>query len=302
VLSNGKQWLLGDAITYAAQQFDAAQLYYGHGTDNAIDEASWLLLHALGLSPVEQPNYDMPLSEQQLANCNEILDKRIKARLPAAYLTGEAWFAGLRFKSDERALVPRSPLAEYIMHNFFDMLGEKAQPRILDWCTGGGWIAIACAYAREDAAITASDISNDALALASENIQLHNVQSQVQLVESSLFDEFAKQNNQLNNKFDLIISNPPYVDASDLSDMAQEFHHEPQLGLAAGEDGLDLVRDMLVQAPDYLTDNGLLVVEVGNSAAALEAAFPHLPFLWLEFSHGGSGVFALTRQELLLPG
>lgn len=296
MLSNEKQWQLGDAIQFAAQQFDCAQLYYGHGTDNAIDEATWLMLHALGLSPIEQPDYSLHLDEQQLVSCNAILTQRIQQRLPAAYLTGEAWFAGLRFKSDERALVPRSPLAEYIMHDFFGMLGEKAQPQILDLCTGGGCIAIACAYAREDAVIAASDISDSALALASENLQLHNLQDQVRLVQSSLFDRFSSSQ----DTFDLIISNPPYVDARDISDMAQEFHHEPQLGLAAGEDGLDLVRIMLEQAPNFLSDNGLLVVEVGNSAAALEAAFPHFPFLWLEFSHGGSGVFALTKQELLM--
>ncbi len=294
VLSTDKKLHLGDAIRLAAQAFEAAQLYYGHGTDNAIDEASWLLLHALKLSPVTEPDYEMLLSDEQIANCNDILTKRIEERQPAAYLTGEAWFAGLRFKSDDRALVPRSPLAEFIMDDFFDMLGNNDAPRILDLCTGGGCIAIACAYAREDAAVTGSDISEKALALAAENVHLHNVQLQVQLVHSGLFD-------QLSDKFDLIISNPPYVDQSDIHAMAEEFHHEPQLGLLAGEDGLDLVRDMLAQAPDYLTDNGLLVVEVGNSAAALEAAFPHLPFLWLEFSHGGSGVFVLTRQELLTP-
>ena len=292
VLSTDEKLQLGDAIKLAAQAFDAAQLYYGHGTDNAIDEASWLLLHALGLSPVSEPDYEMLLTSEQVASCNEILTKRIELRQPAAYITGEAWFAGLRFKSDDRALVPRSPLAEFITEDFFDRLANQSAPRILDLCTGGGCIAIACAYARENAVITASDISESALALAAENVQLHNVLSQVHLVHSGLFD-------QLNDKFDLIISNPPYVDASDINAMAKEFHHEPQLGLVAGEDGLDLVRDMLVQAPDYLTDNGLLVVEVGNSAAALEAAFPHLPFLWLEFSHGGSGVFVLTRQELL---
>ncbi|MEE9335361.1 MAG: 50S ribosomal protein L3 N(5)-glutamine methyltransferase [Granulosicoccaceae bacterium] len=294
VLSTDKKLQLGDAIRLAAQAFEAAQLYYGHGTDNAIDEASWLLLHALGLSPLSEPDYDMLLNNEQVHSCNEILTKRIDQRLPAAYLTGEAWFAGLRFKSDDRALVPRSPLAEFIMNDFFNMLGGNEAPRILDLCTGGGCIAIACAYAREDAIVTGSDISEDALALAAENVQLHNVQSQVQLLHSGLFD-------QLNDKFDLIVSNPPYVDENDINAMAEEFHHEPQLGLLAGEDGLDLVRDMLLQAPDYLSDNGLLVVEVGNSAAALEAALPHLPFLWLEFSHGGSGVFVLTRQELLTP-
>ena len=294
MLETDKKLQLGDAIRLAADAFEAAQLYYGHGTDNAIDEASWLLLHALGLSPVNEPDYEMLLNAEQIIRCNEILAKRIERRQPAAYITGEAWFAGLRFKSDNRALVPRSPLAELIVEDFFGLLSGKEAPRILDLCTGGGCIAIACAYAREGAIVTASDISEQALALAAENVQLHKVQSQVKLVHSGLFE-------QLNGRFDLILSNPPYVDQSDINAMAKEFHHEPQLGLVAGEDGLDLVRNMLAQAPDYLSDNGMLVVEVGNSATALEAAFPHLPFLWLEFSHGGSGVFVLTRQELLTP-
>ncbi len=285
---------LGDAIKQAAKTFDASQLYYGHGTDNAVDEASWLLLHTLNLSPVEPPDYSLVLNAQQIVRVNEVIAQRINTRQPAAYITGEAWFAGLRFKSDARALVPRSPLAEYITHDFFSMLDDVSEPRILDMCTGGGCIAIACAYAREDANIVASDISKDALELATENIALHELQSRVQLSQSNLFDS-------LNGRFDLIISNPPYVDQADLNVMADEFHHEPRLGLAAGVDGLDLVRIMLEQAPDYLNENGFMVIEVGNSAAALEEAYPHLPLLWLAFSHGGSGVFALTKQELLSP-
>ncbi len=292
VLHTSNPIQLGDAIKQAADAFVAAQLYFGHGTDNAVDEASWLLLYALGLSPVEQPDYAMLLNQSQIARCNEVLVTRIDTRQPAAYITGEAWFAGLRFKSDARALVPRSPLAEYIVDNFFDMLDEVSNPAILDLCTGGGCIAIACAYAREDATIVASDLSDEALALASENVEMHNLQDRVQLVRSSLFDELTGQ-------YDLIISNPPYVDADDLRSMAEEFHHEPALGLAAGDDGLDLVRIMLAQAPDYLNEDGLLVVEVGNSAQAIEAAFPHIPFLWLEFANGGSGVFVLRRHELL---
>lgn len=296
VLHEGNPLQLDDAIKQAADAFLAAQLYFGHGTDNATDEASWLLLHALGLSPVVPPDYTMLLDEEQIARCNEVLVKRIDTRQPAAYITGEAWFAGLRFKSDARALVPRSPLAEYITYNFFDMLDDVSTPSILDMCTGGGCIAIACAYACETATVVASDISGQALNLASENVEMHQLHDRVQLVNSNLFDS-------IDGKFDLIISNPPYVDANDIQSMADEFRHEPALGLEAGDDGLDLVRIMLAQAPDYLNHDGILVVEVGNSAQALETAFPHIPFLWLDFSHGGEGVFVLLRNELLLtPG
>lgn len=292
VLHEGNPLQLGDAIKQAADAFVAAQLYFGHGTDNATDEASWLILYALGLSPVVPPDYNMLLGEEQIARCNEVLATRINTRQPAAYITGEAWFAGLRFKSDARALVPRSPLAEYITYDFFDMLDEVSTPSILDLCTGGGCIAIACAYAREDATVVASDISVGALNLAAENVEMHQLQNRVQLIRSNLFEA-------IDGKFDLIISNPPYVDAEDIRSMADEFRHEPALGLEAGDDGLDLVRIMLAQAPDYLNDDGILVVEVGNSAQSIETAFPHIPFLWLEFSHGGGGVFVLSRHELL---
>jgi len=279
------------AIRAAAAEFERRVLCYGHGTDTAIDEASWLILHGMGLSPAEAPDYSMVLSEQQMQACNVLLQRRIDERVPAAYLTGQAWFAGHRFLCDSRALVPRSPLAEFINEQFYGVLDDMETPSILDLCTGGGCIAIACAHASTAATVHASDISPDALALAAENVSLHSLDDRVRLYEGSLFEPLDK-------RYDLIISNPPYVDAKDIAAMATEFSHEPILGLAAGTDGLDLVRVMLKSAPDFLNPGGALVVEVGNSWEALERAYPEIDFQWLEFDHGGLGVFIVYRDQL----
>ena len=283
--------VLGDAIRQSAAVFDAHGLSYGHGTDNAIDEASWLLLDVLGLSPLQAPDYQRPLNAEDCMHCNAAVLQRVTQRRPTAYLTGKAWFAGHEFRCDDRALVPRSPLAEWIARDFFGMLPEKPGLRLLDLCTGGGCIAIACAHALPGAQVDASDISADALCLAAENVELHGLQDRLRLLQGSLFDP-------VDGRYDLIISNPPYVDAGDIADMPAEFHHEPALGLASGPDGLDFVRQLLLEAEPYLGADGLLVVEVGNSAPALEAAYPMLPFTWLEFEQGGSGIFVLTRNEL----
>lgn len=287
----GSAFNIETAIRTAADQFKQNNLYFGHGTDTALDEASWLILHAMGLSPALEPDYAQTLSEAQITHCNKLLSRRITERIPAAYITGDTWFAGHRFLCDSRALVPRSPLAELINHQFFGLLDGVAQPDILDLCTGGGSIAIACAHAAPDAMVHASDLSSDALALAAENVALHQLQDRVKLFEGSLFEP-------LEQRYDLIISNPPYVDANDISAMPEEFLHEPLMGLAAGLDGLDLVRVMLSEAADYLTADGVLVVEVGNSWQALEAAYPNLDFGWVEFANGGDGVFVLRRNEL----
>ncbi len=292
VLPPDNEYTIESAIRLAAEAFEQHELHYGHGTDSAIHEASWLILHAMGLSPAIAPDYSRSLSKTQVDACNELLERRITQRIPAAYLTGQAWFAGHPFLSDERALVPRSPLAEFITDDFFGVIDSVESPRILDLCTGGGCIAIACALARPDAIVDASDLSPDALALAAENVQLHGLQDRVHLLEGSLFEPVSE-------RYSLIVSNPPYVDAADIAAMPSEFSHEPMMGLAAGEDGLDLVRQMLSEAADYLEPNGVLVVEVGNSAEALEAAYPQLDFGWLQFAQGGHGVFILTRDELL---
>ena len=292
VLAPDTQYTLELAIRTAAGVFDSHDLHYGHGTETAIDEASWLILHALGLSPAVEPDYAQSLSEMQASACEALLTRRIQERTPAAYLTGEAWFAGHRFLSDHRALVPRSPLAEFIAQDYFGLLEGTMAPRLLDLCTGGGCIAIACAHANELSQVDASDLSADALALARENVDLHQLQSRVQLLEGSLFEPVTET-------YSLILSNPPYVDAADIVAMPSEFSHEPMMGLAAGLDGLDLVRIMLREAATYLEPNGYLVVEVGNSGAALEDAYPEVPFGWLQFSQGGHGVFVLSREELV---
>lgn len=292
VLQAGIPITIESAIRSCAAAFDQHELVFGHGTDDALSEASWLVLHALSLSPLEQPNYKQLLSEPEIEQCNNIVARRIQERIPAAYITGKAYFAGLEFKSDVRALVPRSPLAEFITDDFFGVIDSSGISTVLDLCTGGGCIGIACAVELPNATVHASDLSLEALALAKENVELHQLQERVSLVQGSLFEN-------VNAKYDLIISNPPYVDKKDIDDMGKEFDHEPMMGLAAGEDGLDLVRVMLHQASDYLTDAGLLVVEVGNSAEALENAYPDIPFLWLEFDYGGTGIFALTRDEIV---
>lgn len=292
LLTPDGSYTIESAIRRCAAEFEKNALCFGHGTDTAIDEASWLILHAMGLSPAHQPDYSAVLSKEQCAACNVIVHKRITERTPAAYLTGQAWFAGHQFLSDERALVPRSPLAEFINDQFFGLLDGVEKPAILDLCTGGGCIAIACALASPDAIVHGSDISADALALAHENVNLHTLQSRVTLFQGSLFEP-------LTGRYDLIVSNPPYVDAQDIADMAEEFSHEPMLGLAAGNDGLDLVRIMLRDAAKHLNPGGFLIVEVGNSWQALEQAYSELDFAWLEFSNGGHGVFMLSREELL---
>lgn len=292
VLHPGMQLDIEGAIRASAAAFEQHHLVFGHGTDDAVSEASWLILHSLNLSPLQAPDYSRVLSDTEIDSCNAVVVRRIVDRVPAAYITGTAWFAGMVFRSDERALVPRSPLAEFILDDFFNLIDPTNTHSILDLCTGGGCIGIACAVNVPHAKVDASDLSLDALNLATENVELHQLQSRVTLIHSSLFEKIT-------NSYDLIISNPPYVDARDISEMGEEFGHEPLMGLAAGVDGLDLVRHMLHQASRFLNKNGVLVVEVGNSAQALEDAFPCVPFLWLEFDNGGSGIFAVTREELV---
>ncbi len=282
-----------DLIRWGASRFNAAGLHFGHGTDNAFSEASWLVLHALSLPlDLEGEWLDTRLTVAEREDAITLLQQRVELRKPAAYLTGEAWFCDLPFTVNESVLIPRSPIAELIRSGFAPWL--PAEPaRVLDLCTGSGCIGIACAYAFPDAEVVLSDISSDALSLAEANIARHGLNERVEAVRADLFDGLAEQ------RFDLIVSNPPYVDAEDMAALPPEYHHEPRLGLAAGDDGLDLVRRILADAPQYLSDDGVLVVEVGNSQPALEEAFPQVPFTWVEFEQGGHGVFVISRDELV---
>lgn len=281
-----------DFFRWAASKFIAAKLFYGHGTDNPWDEAEQLVLHAIHLNPPLANEWlDARLTKSERQRVVNNIRRRIEERVPAAYITNQAWFSGMPFFVDERVLVPRSPIAELIEKTFSPWLEAEPQ-HILDLCTGSGCIGIACAYAFPDAAVQLSDISFDALAVAEENIQQHDLADRVFAIQSDLFENLGGQ------RFGLIVSNPPYVDAEDMASLPVEYHAEPELGLASGEDGLDFTRRLLTEAEDHLTENGLLVVEVGNSWPALEAAYPQLPFVWVEFERGGHGVFVLRAADL----
>lgn len=283
---------LRDFIRWGTSEFKAADLYFGHGTDNAWDEAEHLVLHAVHLTPpLDSEWLGARLTRVERERVLHNLRRRIDERIPASYITHQAWFAELPFYVDERVLVPRSPIAELIQKQFSPWL-EQEPARILDLCTGGGCIGIACAYAFPDAEVQLSDISYDALAVAQENIERHELQDRVFAIQSDLFENLRGQ------QFDLIVSNPPYVDADDLASMPDEYHAEPEIGLGSGADGLDFTRRLLAEAKDLLTSNGVLIVEVGNSWPALEQAFPYLPFTWVEFERGGHGVFVLRKEDL----
>lgn len=282
-----------DYLRFAASSFNETGLYYGHGTDNAWDEAIALILPALHLPQNSNPLLlNSNLTKKECEKLTHLIEMRINDRIPVPYLTHQAWFAGLIYYVDERVLIPRSPIAELIDERFEPWISADRIHNILDLCTGSGCIAIACAKAFPDAHIDASDISPAALAVAKINVLRHEVEHQVELHTADLFKDLPQK------KYDIIVSNPPYVSQEEMSYLPREYLHEPRTSLSAGPDGLDFVSTILINASHYLTPHGILVVEVGNAETKLIEKLPQIPFLWLEFSHGDGGVFLLTAEQL----
>ncbi|MEN9471327.1 MAG: ribosomal protein glutamine methyltransferase [Pseudomonadota bacterium] len=284
---------LRDLLRWGLTQFNKADLFYGHGTDNAWDEIIYLILASLKLGATLNPVFlaaRLTLAERRLLV--ERIRQRVNERIPSAYLVNEARFAGLSFFVDTRVLIPRSPVAELIEQQFSPWISEDRINTILDIGTGSGCIAIACAYALPEARIDAVDNSKEALAVAAINVAAHKLQGQVNLIQSDLFQNLTSR------LYDIIISNPPYVDEEDFANLPLEYRHEPVAALAAGSDGLDLVVQLLKQAVKYLKSNGILIVEVGNSKEALIHRYPQIPFLWLEFECGDAEIFLLTQEQL----
>lgn len=285
---------LRDLMRFAVSRFNEAELFFGHGTDNAWDEAAYLLLHTLHL-PVDQlePYMEARLTSAERSAALKIIRRRITERLPAAYLTHEAWLGEFRFYVDERVIVPRSHIAELLREQFTPWVNDPwAVGRVLDLCTGSGCLAILAAHAFPEAMVDAIDISPDALAVSKTNVNDYGLDERIRLIQS---DAFAAVPNE---KYDIIISNPPYVNAESMAGLPEEYRREPQLALASGEDGLDFVRILLKQAPQHLNPDGILVVEIGNNKDELERAFPKLSFVWLDTSAGDRFVFMLRRKDL----
>jgi ribosomal protein L3 glutamine methyltransferase len=291
---DGQLSSIRDFILWGERRFIDAELFFGHGTDNALDESA-----ALVLKVVEQPYglseeaFDIELSERQKMQVTELVEKRIKERQPIAYLVGEAMFAGLPYYVDERVLVPRSPIAELILEQFSPWVVADKVNNILDLCTGSGCIAIACSHAFPSVAVDAVDLSTDALDVCRINIDKHEKIDKVKAIESDLFDSLV------GHRYDIIVSNPPYVCIAEWEALPEEFHYEPDMGFKGGESGLDLVDKILNEAASHLNPNGILIVEVGSSAEALLEKYPMVPFCWLEFEFGGDGVFLLTAEQLI---
>ncbi len=284
---------LGDVLQEVHAALESADLYYGHGTDNAWDEAVCLVLCGANL-PIDsgQEVLAIPLDQTALTKIREWTRRRIEERLPLPYLTGRAWFAGLEFKVVPGTLIPRSPIAELIEQQFAPWCVQPPE-HVLDLCTGGGCIAAAIAYHLPESQVDGVDLDPAAVELARENVRKLRLESRVNIYLGDLFSPVEGK------QYDLIVSNPPYVDAQDMENLPEEYRHEPVHALAAGDDGLDLVHRILHSAHRYLKPNGALIVEVGNSAEALMNAYPSVPFVWIEFARGGDGVFFLSREDLV---
>ena len=285
---------VGDLIKRGARRLKRAKVFYGHGTDNAVDDAAALVFHALNLShDLGDAAYRKRVSASARGRAEALITRRIKDRLPAVYLTNKTWFAGLPFYVDPRVLIPRSALAELIERQFTPWIDPRRVQRVLDVGTGSGCIAIACAKAFPRAKVDAVDISKDALDVARVNVRKHRLGRRVQLVESNHFSGLPAS-----QTYDIIVSNPPYVGAREMRTLPPEYRHEPRLALEAGDTGLNSVRVLLREAGRFLRPNGILVVEVGNTETAVRRAFRDLPFVWLDFERGGGGVFLLTAEQL----
>ena len=284
---------VGALIARGAARLARAGIFFGHGTDNARDESAALVLHALGLLHAGSAAlYRRRVGRLAQQRVRQLLRRRIRERIPAAYLTGVTWFAGARIEVDARVLIPRSPLAELIERRFVPWIEPRRVRRVLDVGTGSGCIAIACARALPHARVDALDISDDALRVARRNVRRYRLTRRVRLIKSDHFGALG------NASYDIIIANPPYVGARELAGLPPEYRHEPRVALAAGRSGLDSVRIILAQAVRYLRPHGLLIVEVGNTERAVRRTWRRLPFVWLEFERGGGGVFLLTREQL----
>jgi ribosomal protein L3 glutamine methyltransferase len=286
---------LRDWLRFAVSRFHEAGLHFGHGTHQAFDEAAYLLLHTLHL-PLDrlEPFLDARVTRSEAATLAALLDRRVVERIPAAYLTREAWLGDLRFYVDERVIVPRSFIAELLREHLDPWIADPGAIRsALDLCTGSGCLAIATAVAFPEAVVDGVDLSKDALDVAKRNVDDYGLADRVRLIRSDLFAKVGGR------RYDVIVSNPPYVDAPSMRALPEEYRHEPRMALAGGADGLAVVRRLIAAAPGHLTDDGLLVVEIGHNRAALEAAYPRLPFVWLDTSAGDEHVFLLRRADLL---
>jgi ribosomal protein L3 glutamine methyltransferase len=280
-------------IRFGAREFEAAGLAFGHGTADARDDAAALVFHALGLDHADAAMaYKRPVDDAGARRVLDLFAERLERRVPAAYLMGRMWFAGLEFEVDPRVIVPRSPFAELIHAGFEPWVDAGKVRRILDIGTGSGCIAIACAVHFPGASVDAVDLSPEALAVAARNVARHGLEARLHLHQGDVFEPLGDR------QYDLIVSNPPYVSDAEMSALPQEYRHEPDLALRAGGDGLEVVRRILRGAESHLAPGGVLVVEVGDSDERLQQAYPTVPFLWLEFEHGGGGVFVLTKEEL----
>ncbi|BBI99810.1 50S ribosomal protein L3 glutamine methyltransferase [Ferrigenium kumadai] len=284
-----------DWLRFAVSRFKQGGLFFGHGSSEAYDEAAYLILHTLHL-PLDrlEPFLDARLTDNERSEVMSIIQRRVEQRIPAAYLTNEAFLGDFSFYVDERVIVPRSFIAELLRNQFSPWIAEPEEiGSVLDMCTGSGCLAILAAHAFPFAEIDAVDLSADALAVAQRNVADYELQDRVHLVESDLFAKLGGK------QYDIIISNPPYVDAESVAALPREFLHEPKLSLGSGHDGLDATRVILKHAAEHLTENGILVVEIGHNREVLEAAYPDLPFTWLDVSAGDQFVFMLHRNDLL---